>query len=58
MELYVLDADLDLDAELDLDLDYMEASISPSTIMEAAFEGARPTVVESIKVDGEIDASM
>ena len=44
---------------------YMEPSISPSTIMEAAFGrlhnsgagafGARPTVVESIMVDGEID---
>ena len=48
--------------------EYMEPSISPSTIMEAAFGrlhnsgagafGARPTVVESIMVDGEIDASM
>ena len=47
---------------------YMEPSISPSTIMEAAFGrlhnsgagafGARPTVVESIKVDGEIDGSI
>ena len=47
---------------------YMEPSISPSTNMEAAFgrlhnsgagaEGARPTVVESIVVDGEIDGSM
>ena len=44
---------------------YMEPSISPSTNMEAAFGrlhnsgagafGARPTVVESIVVDGEID---
>ena len=44
---------------------YMEPSISPSTIMEAAFGrlrnsgagafGGRPTVVESIVVDGEID---
>ena len=47
---------------------YMEPSISPSTNMEAAFGrlhnsgagafGARPTVVESIVVDGEIDGSM
>ena len=47
---------------------YMEPSISPSTIMEAAFGrlhnsgagafGARPTVVESIMVDGEIDGSI
>ena len=47
---------------------YMEPSISPSTNMEAAFgclhnsgagaEGARPTVVESIVVDGEIDGSI
>ena len=49
-------------------LPYMEPSISPSTIMEAAFGrlhnsgagafGARPTVVESIMVDGEIDGSI
>ena len=47
---------------------YMETLISPSTNMEAAFgrlhnsgagaEGARPTVVESIVVDGEIDGSI
>ena len=47
---------------------YMEPSISPSTIMEAAFGrlhnsgagafGTRPTVVESIMVDGEIDGSI
>ena len=47
---------------------YMEPSISPSTNMEAAFGrlhnsgagafGARPTVVESIMVDGEIDGSI
>ena len=46
----------------------MEPSILPSTIMEAAFGrlhnsgagafGARPTVVESIMVDGEIDGSI
>ena len=36
---------------------YMKPSISPSTIMEAAF-GARPTVVESIMVDGELDGSI
>ena len=46
----------------------MEPSISPPTIMEAAFGrlhnsgagafGARPTVVESIMVDGEIDGSI
>ena len=47
---------------------YTESSISPSTIMEAAFGrlhnsgagafGARPTVVESIMVDGEIDGAI
>ena len=47
---------------------YMEPSVSTSTNMEAAFGrlhnsgagafGARPTVVESIVVDGEIDGSM
>ena len=47
---------------------YMEPPISPSTNMEAAFGrlhhsgesafGARPTVVESIMVDGEIGGSM
>ena len=47
---------------------YIDPSISPSTNMEAAFGrlhnsgagafGARPTVVESIVVDGEIDGSM
>ena len=46
----------------------MEHSISQSRIMEAAFGclhnsgagafGARPTVVESIMVDGEIDGSI
>ena len=47
---------------------YMEPPISPSTNMEAAFGrlhnsgagafGARPTVVESIMVDGEIGGSI
>ena len=47
---------------------YMEPSISPSTIMEAAFGrlhnsgagafGFRPTAVESITVDGEIGGSI
>ena len=47
---------------------YMEPPISPTTNMEAAFgrlhyngagaSGARPTVVESMMVDGEIGGSI